>query len=315
MKLRMIIRALLICLSMGGQVVMGQQANLLSNYDLFSSMQNPAYNGLNRRMQLDAVSRIQWSGIPGSPLYSAVSFQSPFHKSFATGANFQSIEMGRFKKASPLRLNLLSGDIAFHKQISNKLFLSTGLRLGVFSMDMRISQLIADELGDPAQFGNDYNFNAPSIGGGIMLSGEHFYLGASVPHHLITRDILVENINLGYNARRLLSLNLGFDVPINKKLSFKFTSQMKQFMGLSPLWEVNGYLVVPDLIMLGYGIRSNNSNIVLTQLKLNEYFWLIYAYDFGFLLGDQNRFSSTEFGLSYRLNFEKQRVKKRNRFY
>lgn len=306
---------LLLVLAMSSSKLFGQQAVLMSNYDLFSSMQNPAYNGLNRRMQLDAISRIQWSGIPGSPVYSALSFQSPIHSSFAAGANFQSIEIGKFKKASPLRLNQISGDIAFHKQISDKIFISTGLRLGLFSMDMQISQLVAEELNDPARLGNDYNFNSPSIGGGVMISGEHFYIGASVPNYTIIQDVVINNVNLGFNARRLLSINAGFDIPITKKTSFKTTTQIKQFNGLSLFWEVNGYLSYKSFALLGYGYRSNNSNTILGQLKINEYFWLLYSYDFGNILGDNNRFSSTEFGLSYRLDYNKQRVKKRNRLF
>ncbi len=105
-----------------------QQVALTTQYDLISSIQNPAYNGLNRNLKIDALSRVQWANFPGTPRYSAVAFQSPLNKDFSLGANFQNLSIGQFKVASPMSMTTMSADIAYHKQLDKNIFAAAGLR-------------------------------------------------------------------------------------------------------------------------------------------------------------------------------------------
>ena len=190
-----------------------QQAGLLANYDLVSNIQNPAYNGLNRRLQLDAISRLQWANFPGSPTYTGLGFQVPVTKDFALGASFQNLSVGDFKYASPLSMGAYAIDLAYHKQLGKDVYVSAGVRTGLFTFNMRISQLVASEVGDLAQAGNDYSFNSPLVGGGIMIYGKRYFIGASMPQFALVNDRIVENVNLGYNERSFYLFNAGFVQP------------------------------------------------------------------------------------------------------
>ena len=198
---------LILILGMGIDTAAGQQAGLLSNYDLVSSIQNPAYNGLNSRLQVDAVSRVQWANFPGSPTYTGLAFQVPLNKDFALGANFQNLSIGEFKFASHLSMGSYAVDLAYHKQIAKDVFISAGIRTGVFSFNMRISQLVASEVGDLAQVGNDFSFNSPMVGGGIMVYGKRYFIGASMPQFALVNDRIIDNVNLCYNARSFYLIN------------------------------------------------------------------------------------------------------------
>ncbi len=286
-----------------------QQASLLSNYDLVSNVQNPAYNGLNRRLQLDAVSRVQWANFPGSPTYTGLGFQVPITRDFALGASFQNLSVGDFKYASPLSMGAYAIDLAYHKQLGKDVYVSAGVRTGLFTFNMRISQLIASEVGDLAQAGNDYSFNSPLVGGGIMIYGKRYFIGASMPQFALVNDRIVENVNLGYNARSFYLFNAGFVQPLGEDFSLKTTAQTRWYQGLPVVYDLNVYALYKDLINVGYGYRNTGSQAVLGRLKVNDYFYVVYSYEFGTVYDSQTPFNATEFGLSYQLDFNRQKKK------
>ncbi|MDP4853880.1 MAG: PorP/SprF family type IX secretion system membrane protein [Saprospiraceae bacterium] len=292
-----------------------QQVALSSQYDLISSIQNPAYNGLNRTMRIDALSRVQWSNFPGTPTYTALAFQTPLDREFAVGAQFQSLSVGKFRSASPLNLSSYTADIAYHTQLGKNIFLSTGIRTGIMSFNMRLSQLISEVPTDISVAGNDYNFNSMLVGGGMMLYGKNFYLGASIPQVALISDRLVNNVNLGYNARPFYLVNAGFIQKIKWDFSAKLSTQFRNYDGLPWQYDANIYVLYKDIISFGYGYRNTGSNSFMAQFKVNEYFQLVYMYEQGFVYDKKTAFYSQEFGLRYDLNFNKQRVKVSPRYY
>lgn len=292
-----------------------QQVALTSQYDLISSIQNPAYNGVNRTMRIDALSRVQWNNFPGTPNYTALAFQTPLNREFAVGAQFQSLSVGKFKTASPLSLSNYSMDITYHTQLSKNVFLSTGIRTGMMSFNMRLSQLIADVPADASIAGNDYNFNSLLVGGGAMIYGKNFYLGASLPQFALVADRVVNNVNMGYNARSFYLLNAGFIQKLSRDWAVKLTTQFRNYEGLPWQYDANVYFLFKDLVQMGYGYRNTGSNSFMAQMRINSYFELVYMYEQGFVFDRKTVFNSQEFGLRYDLDFNKQRVKVSPRYY
>jgi type IX secretion system PorP/SprF family membrane protein len=286
-----------------------QQVALTTQYDLISNIQNPAYNGLNRMLKVDAISRVQWANFPGTPRYTAVAFQSPVNKDFAMGANFQTLQVGKFKTASPLNLSTYSCDLAFHQQLQKNLHLAAGLRVGLMSFSMRISQLSANVPTDIAQLGNDYSFQSPLVGGGMMVYGKNYFVGMSMPQFAIVSDRLVENVNLGYNARSFYNINAGYIYELNKDWFAKITSQVRWYEGMLPVTDANLYFGFNDLLTVGYGYRTTKVHAFLTKVRLNDFFNVVYAFESGKVYDNQTPFNSQEFGLSYQLNNNKTKIK------
>jgi hypothetical protein len=50
-------------------------------------------------------------------------------------------------------------------------------------------------------------------------------------------------------------------------------------------------------------------------LKVNDYFHIMYSYEFGKIYNDETPFNATEFGLSYQLDFNRQKKKVLPRHY
>lgn len=292
-----------------GLPLFAQQVALTTQYDLISSIQNPAYNGMNRNLRIDALSRVQWANFPGTPRYSAVAFQSPLTKDFSLGANFQNLSIGQFKTASPMSMTSLSTDIAYHKQLDKNIYTSAGLRLGVLNSNLRISQLIANEPDDAAQTGNDYNFNAPLVGGGIMVYGKQYFLGASMPQFAVVPKQLIDNINLGYNARSFWSFNAGYVYKFNKKWQVKTTAQARLYNSLPVIWDANIYGIYEGVLTMGYGYRNTGSHAFLASVRANDLIKIVFAYESGKIYDDQTPFNSIEFGISYQIDYNKEKTK------
>ena len=278
---------------------MAQQASLSTQYDMVSSIQNPAYNGIHQSLRLDAISRVQWANFPGTPRYTCLGVQTPFSKDFAFGANFQTLKVGSFKVASPLNMNVFAGDIAYHKQISKNVNVGVGLRLGLFSFNMQLSRLIADNPDDIAIGGNDYNINTPVVGGGIIVYGKDYYVGAAMPQYALINDQVLNNVNIGYNARSFYLFNGGYVFHLNQMWNIKTTFQTRYYSGLPVQADFNAYVINKELFSLGYGYRTSGSHAILSSIKVNEFFKVVYSFETGTVYNKNIPFVSNEFGLTY----------------
>lgn len=279
--------------------VNAQQASLSTQYDMVSSIQNPAYNGIHQSLRIDAISRVQWASFPGTPRYTCLGVQTPFSKDFAFGANFQSLKVGSFKVASPLNMNVFCGDIAYHKQIAKNVNVGVGLRLGLFSFNMQLSRLIADNPDDIAIGGNDYNINTPVIGGGIIIYGKHYYIGGAMPQYALINDQILNNVNIGYNARSFYLLNGGYIFHVNNVWNIKTTFQTRYYKGLPVQADINLYVINNELFSLGYGYRTSGSHAILSSIKVNDFFKVVHSFETGTVYNKNIPFISNEFGLTY----------------
>jgi type IX secretion system PorP/SprF family membrane protein len=292
-----------------------QQASLTTQYDIVSGIQNPAYNGIHQSLRIDAISRIQWANFPGTPRYTCLGVQTPLSKDFAIGANFQSMKVGSFKVASPLSMNVFAGDIAYHKQVSKNIQMAVGLRLGVFGFNMQLSKLGIDNPNDVAVAGNDYNINTPVVGGGVIVYGKNYYFGASLPQFALISDQILDNVNIGYNARSFYLVNAGYIFSLNQNWNLKSTIQTRYYAGLPIQADFNLYLIDKNLFSVGYGYRSTGSHAILSSVKVNEFFKVLYSFETGNVYQKNTPFTSHEFGLSYGFFQPSKQTKVVPRFY
>ncbi len=292
-----------------------QQASLTTQYDVVSGIQNPAYNGMHQSLKIDAISRIQWANFPGAPRYTCLGIQTPVSKDFAIGANFQSLKVGSFKVASPLSMNIFAADLAYHKQIAKNINVAVGIRLGIFGFNMQLSKLVADDQIDVSLGGNDYNINTPIVGGGVIIYGKNYYFGGAMPQYAIIPDQYIDNVNIGYNARSFYLMNAGYILPLNTKWNLKTTVQTRYYYGLPIQADLNAYFMNKDLFSIGYGYRTTGSHAILSSIKVNEFFKVLYSYETGTVYNKNIPFVSHEFGLSYAFNQPNKQTKVVPRFY
>jgi hypothetical protein len=120
---------------------------------------------------------------------------------------------------------------------------------------------------------------------------------------------------MGYNARPFYLLTGGYVLKIDKHWAVKTTAQLRNYPGLPWQYDANVYAMYNDELSIGYGYRSNQAHSFMAQLKVNDYFYLVYMYERGFVYDNKTAFYSQEFGLRYDVDFNKQRVKVSPRYY
>lgn len=296
-----------ICLFCTVALLQAQQNTVVSNYDVASGLFNPAYQGLNRYLRIDAVSRIQWANTPGGPRFTGINFQTPVNKDFALGVGLQSIQVGHFKSASPVSVNSMNADLAYHKQLSKSVFLSVGVRLGYFNYAIQLSKLASNTPGDVAVGGNDISINAPLVGGGTMLYGKNFYIGVAMPQFTIAAETQLKNVNLNYLSSPYYLMSFGYVKKFNSNFGVKFTGLVKSYKAVKTQFDVNTYFLYKDNFQLGYGFRNTGTHSILCNLRMNEFFKILYSYEFGNSQIMQIPMNAHEFGLSYLINQPKDR--------
>ena len=278
-----------------------QQFGLANQYDRISSVLNPAYNGLNRSVQVDALTKSQWANFPGSPKMNVVGLQLPLNRDFASGLNIQSLSVGKFQNAKPLSLFSVGADLAYHKQIKKNLFLSTGIRIGMFSYNAQLSLLRANQPNDESLLDNNYTIKTPLVGGGIMMYGKNYFVGVSMPQYAIMATDQISQYNINYASSPMMIFSGGYSFEISKDWKAKVTMQGRRFSGLPFHIDANAYVYYQDQFMMGYGRRNNTANVFQFQMRFNEFFWINYGYERGYIYDAETPFFSHEFGVSYRL--------------
>ena len=136
-----------------------------------------------------------------------------------------------------------------------------------------------------------------------------------MPQFALVNDRIIDNVNLGYNARSFYLINAGYVQPLGTNFTLKSTVQTRFYEGLPLVHYLNLYVLYKDVLNLGYGYRNTGSHAVLGRLKVNDYFHIMYSYEFGKIYNDETPFNATEFGLSYQLDFNRQKKKVLPRHY
>jgi len=282
------------------QSLSAQQMGLANQYERISGVLNPAYNGINRAVQVDAITKSQWANFPGSPKMNVVGAQFPLNRDFAAGLNLQTLSVGKFQNAKPLSLFSVGADLAYHKQLGKNVNLSTGLRVGLFSYNAQLSLLNANDPNDGSLVDNNYTIKTPLIGGGIMLYGKQYFVSASMPQYAIMANEQINQYNINYASAPMMIFSTGYLQKLSKDWDAKVTVQGRHFAGLPFHIDANAYFYYKNQIMFGYGRRNNTADVYQLQIRFNEFVWINYGYERGFIYDSQTPFSSHEFGVSYK---------------
>ena len=151
-----------------------QQDPLYSQYMLNPLLINPAYAGLNNKLNAVAGYRTQWAGFDGQP--QTINFNahtSLVDNKLGVGAIFTNDKIGNI---SNTEINLS----ASYKLLLNESTFSFGMQAGFQSFRTDYSDLNVLHGGDFAFSGGERGTRI-NIGAGAILKNERFFVGFSVP--------------------------------------------------------------------------------------------------------------------------------------
>ena len=157
-----------ICLLMAssvGEVVLGQQDAITSQFTMNKLFINPGYAGYKEQGTLTLAHRNQWIGFKGAPMTTVISYDTPLKKNeLAVGGGLM------YDKVGPSSRLMLSGYFAYRLRLSNRATLSWGAVASASLYQANLTDLVltSEHFGttDDAFMFNTKSLIIPNIGFG-----------------------------------------------------------------------------------------------------------------------------------------------------
>lgn len=234
---------------------------------------NAGYAGQRNVLSATALYRTQWVGIDGAPKTITFGIHSPLkNERIGLGLNIVSDQLGPAEETS------IDANVSYTIPVdeSGDLELSFGLKGGLHILDTDWSKgrfQNSDRL-----FNENIDLISPTLGAGLYLHSEKWYLGLSVPNILNTEyyDDFQESIA----TERLHYFLIGgyvFDLSDNTKLKPAFL--VKGVSGAPLIADLSVNALFNDKFTLGLAYRWDDSVSGLVGFQINPGLFLGYAYD------------------------------------
>jgi len=255
------------------RVAVGQEDPLYAQYLNNPLLINPAYTGLNDNFNGSIAYRKQWSGFDGNPTTLNISGHSSFHKN-KMGLGFLLVQ----DKLGATCNTEAYATYAYRLKL-NATTLSFGLQGGLINYNSNNNQLNAYDPNDPA-FTNGQNVTKPSVGAGIILNSEKFFIGLSVPRMLETTAMLT-NDSTSQSTEAILYdqhyyMTAAYVFYLSERVRLKPSVLVKAVQGAPLSVDYNVSINLDEKYTVGLYTRNLNTCGLLTQLRFAT------AYRFGY---------------------------------
>lgn len=234
---------------------------------------NAGYAGQRDVLSATALYRTQWVGIDGSPKTVTFGIHSPLrNERIGLGLNIVSDQIGPAQETS------IDANVSYTIPVdeAGDLELSFGLKGGLHILDTDWSKGIFQN--NDNLFNENINLTSPTLGAGLYLHSQKWYLGASVPNILDTDHY--DDFEESIATERLHYFLIGgyvFDLSETTKLKPAFL--VKGVTGAPLIADLSVNALFNDKFTLGLAYRWDDSVSGLAGFQINPGLFIGYAYD------------------------------------
>jgi len=271
-----------------------QQDPIYAQYLTNPMLINPSYAGLNNNLQVNAGYRMQWMGLDASPkTLNLNGNMSILNNKAGVGASLLQDKIGN------TTITEFNGAFAYKLKLQNDLTFSFGMQGGVLGFKTDNSALNIRDAGDDAfPEGTTHSSNI-NLGAGVMVMGDKFILGLSVPR------LLPSKINSGSQQFELYNQHFylfgSYVHVINEHLRFKPSVLLRGVKGAPLSADLALNLNINMLHTVGVFVRNLNTYGVLLQTMLGEKLRLGYVFELPSSKSVGPQFTTHEIQLGLRL--------------
>lgn len=267
---------------------------------------NPAYAGSKDALEVTAVGRRQWVGLPGAPATDAILFHTPLR---GTGLGIGGSVAG--DRTGPMRSTRSSIDLAYRIRTGKHTRLSFGIKSGINSTSIKLSEIPGVDPEDPVFMSDLPARISPNVGFGIHYWGRVGYVGLTMPRILTTTHSMDTRWSetVLYREARHVHLLAGMIAKLSSDLVFKPSFMVKATPGAPLAADLSAHLIHRDRIWMGLSYRSAKELSATLAMRFAERFKLGYAYDLSFSQLTSYHGGSHELMLGYELRSVQNRVR------
>ena len=235
---------------------------------------NPAYVGTVEHMELAGLYRAQWVDIPGAPRTVRFGMNLPFaNQKTGLGFNVVSDALG------PTTQTYIDVAYSYQINVSDNTKLSFGIDAGGAMLDVDYTKGDFEEENEPLILNSQFNKFYPTVGGGLFLYSDNWYLGASIPNFM-TSIIDDEEVTPLVNDEVQFNVIGGYVFDLSDNLKFKPAFLLHQMSGTPLKVDVSSNFLINDALVLGAAYRFNTSVSALAGVQINNKMFLGYSYDY-----------------------------------
>jgi len=271
LKRTYLILLILVVISIGK--ALAQQEPMFTQYTFNTLSVNPAYAGTKNALNLNTLTRLQWVGLDGAPQTFSLALHSPINnRKIGLGLTIVSDEVG------PVRNTYYTVNYAYRLNVTDKLTLSMGIKGGIASYHVGMTDLYVNDPEDEVFQSNEKKIN-PNAGVGFYLYSDKFYVGFAAPK-LFETSIDDEYASDESELKRHYYIIGGYAWTLNSKWVFKPSLLTKAVSGAPLSNDITMQFLYNDKIWLGAMYRIGDAAGLFVDLKVTKQFILGVGYDF-----------------------------------
>lgn len=288
------------------QEVQAQQDAQFTQYMYNTVSVNPAYAGSRGSLSMIGLYRNQWVGLDGAPKTLNFSANSPIGvNGIGLGLGFTSDKIG------PSTENMISADFSYTIAVSENTELAFGVKGGLSLLDLNPNKLL---IYDP----NDYDltqksYSSPTIGAGLYLYSQNWYLGLSTPNFLETNYYDDVQVSTATEKMHIYFIG-GYVFELNQDLKLKPALLAKAVVGAPLAIDLSANALLYDRVTLGLAYRFDAAVSGLAGFQVNDNILIGYSYDYDTTPFSRYNNGSHEIFLRFELG-NRQRSKMSPRFF
>ncbi|SHI61037.1 PorP/SprF family type IX secretion system membrane protein [Algibacter luteus] len=250
-----------------------QQDPQFTHYMYNTMSVNPGYAGQRNTLSATALYRTQWVGIDGAPKTMTFGIHSPLRNDrIGLGLNVVSDQLGPAEETS------IDANFSYSIPVneSGDLELSFGIKGGLHLLDTDWSK--GRYQNEDNAFNENINLISPTLGAGLYLHSEKWYLGFAVPNILNTEHY--DDFQESIATERLHYFLIGgyvFNLSDNTKLKPAFL--VKGVSGAPVIADLSANALFNEKFTLGLAYRWDDSVSGLVGFQLSPEIFIGYAYD------------------------------------
>ena|SRR6218665_286644 len=264
---------------------------------------NPGYAGSTGTLEAALLHRSQWVGIEGAPQTQSFTLHSPLtNDRIGLGLSIINDKLGPSNELN------LEGNFSYTIPLANEKKLSFGLKAGARKLDVDWTKGRYRDPVDALLNQNISNEIKPSIGAGIYLHTEKWYVGASVPNFI--RGNYYDDIQESVDIDRLhYYLIGGYVFDLSDNLKFKPAFLAKAVSGAPLYYNVSANFLCFEKLTLGASYQLDDSVSALAGFQISDGLFIGYSFDYTTTKLNKYNDGSHEIILRYQLMKKSKQIK------
>ena len=240
---------------------------------------NPAYVGKRQALTITSLNRSQWTALfDKPPAYQAISINTPtVDFPMGLGLTLQNERVG------PEKVLHIEGDVAYTIRSSFHSTLSFGIKAGISSFTVPLTELIIDDPSDPL-FASDVEGHwLPNFGFGMYFLKERFYAGISIPKMLRTNPFtnrLYAGAKPALTERSYFFIT-GASIPLNVDVDINPSALVRYRQGEGYNICLGTQVMLFDKFSAGITYRHDDALGLMVGINVYDNWMISYSFDWG----------------------------------